>query len=139
MDFYAVLGIPRDADEETIRSAYRILVRRYHPDRGSGSSPEKFRQVVEAYETLSERERRRAYDLSLSRTEPVITPPAEPFIPPVEPLIPPRLRFRQRWNPSAVNAPPWTSPYRPVYRFDELFGELIRSLEDDLFDPFRRG
>src|SRR5579864_6853060 len=65
MNFYAVLGISRDADDETIRSAYRILARRYHPDRGAGSSAEKFRQVNEAYETLIDPGSRQSYDLSL--------------------------------------------------------------------------
>ena len=53
MNFYLVLGIPRNATGETIRDAYRALARRYHPDRGPGSSAEKFRQIAEAYEVLS--------------------------------------------------------------------------------------
>jgi DnaJ-class molecular chaperone len=68
MDFYAVLGIPADADHVTIRRAYRILARRYHPDSGASSSAEKFRQVTEAYETLSEPSRRNIYDLAQTRT-----------------------------------------------------------------------
>lgn len=64
MNLYAVLGIPVDADDETIRGAYRLLARRYHPDRGAGSSSEKFRLIAEAYETLSDPGRRRVYDLS---------------------------------------------------------------------------
>ena len=65
MTFYAVLGIPPDADEEMIRTAYRSLARRYHPDVGKGSSTERFREVVTAYETLSDPQRRRNYDLTL--------------------------------------------------------------------------
>lgn len=42
MDYYVVLGIAEDADEETIRSAFRALPRRYHPDVGAGSSPVQF-------------------------------------------------------------------------------------------------
>ena len=67
MDFYAILGVPRDADQETIRTAYRILARRYHPDKGAGSSTEKFRQAAEAYETLIDPRRRQGYNLSLQR------------------------------------------------------------------------
>jgi curved DNA-binding protein CbpA len=82
MNCYAVLGIPRDADEETIRTAYRGLARRYHPDRGAGSSAEKFRQAREAYETLIDPGARRLYDLSLRwaegrapvRVEPAVMP-----------------------------------------------------------------
>ena len=83
MDFYTVLGIPRDADEEMIRSAYRALARRYHPDRGSGSSTEKFRQVNEAYETLIQNSRRQQYDLALARVErsvPATYPQEDPHV-----------------------------------------------------------
>ena len=69
MDLYAVLEIPRDADQATIRGAYRILARRYHPDRGAGSSAERFRQVKEAYETLVDSGSRHAYDLSVQWAE----------------------------------------------------------------------
>ena len=69
MNFYTVLGIPRDADNDMIRSAYRALARRYHPDRGSGSSAEKFRQVNEAYETLIHCARRQQHDLALRQVE----------------------------------------------------------------------
>lgn len=65
MSLYSVLGISRDADEQMIRSAYRVLARRYHPDRGAGSSSEKFRQINEAYQTLIDPARRLAYDRSL--------------------------------------------------------------------------
>jgi molecular chaperone DnaJ len=83
MNFYTVLGIPRDAHEEMIRSAYRALARRYHPDRGSGSSPEKFRQVNEAYETLIHSARRQQYDLALRRVErsvPTSYPQEDPLV-----------------------------------------------------------
>ncbi|NWF83362.1 MAG: J domain-containing protein, partial [Bryobacteraceae bacterium] len=50
MTHYAVLGVPHDADERSIRSAFRTLVRRYHPDAGEGSSADTFRRLVEAYE-----------------------------------------------------------------------------------------
>ena len=70
MSLYSVLGIPRDADEQMIRSAYRILARRYHPDRGAGSSSEKFRQINEAYQTLIDPTSRLAYDRSLRPAEP---------------------------------------------------------------------
>jgi len=69
MDFYAVLGIPSNADRNTIRNAYLRLVRRYHPDRGHGSSSEKFRQVTEAYETLADAARRSSYDLEFHRSQ----------------------------------------------------------------------
>jgi curved DNA-binding protein CbpA len=88
MNFYAVLGIPRSADDEAIRRAYRILVRRYHPDLGIGSSAEKFRQVREAYETLIDPASRRSYDLSLQ-------PAPHHFAVPIEPTVAQSWPLRQ--------------------------------------------
>ena len=65
MNCYVVLGIDEDADRETIRSAFRAMVRRYHPDAGAGASSDAFRRVVEAYETLNDPARRRVYDQTL--------------------------------------------------------------------------
>jgi curved DNA-binding protein CbpA len=67
MNYYVVLGIDEDADRETIRSAFRAMVRRFHPDAGAGASSEAFRRVVEAYETLNDPERRRVHDRALQR------------------------------------------------------------------------
>jgi curved DNA-binding protein CbpA len=61
-DYYQVLGIPSDAGEREIRSAYRGLAKRYHPDTGDGSSEEKFRDVQDAYDVLGDPEKRRRYD-----------------------------------------------------------------------------
>src|SRR5581483_6534360 len=63
-DYYALLGVPRNATEEQIRSAYRKLARQYHPDANQESgSAEKFKQITEAYEVLSDPERRQRYDM----------------------------------------------------------------------------
>src|SRR5947209_328723 len=78
MNFYSVLGIPSDADDETIRHAYRTLARRYHPDRGAGSSAEKFREIAQAYETLSDRQRRRLHDIASQPYRPFAGAPVEP-------------------------------------------------------------
>lgn len=64
-DYYAVLGVARTASVEEIRSAYRKLARQYHPDvaeKDTGSA-ERFKQVTEAYEVLSDVERRQRYDM----------------------------------------------------------------------------
>ena len=62
-DYYEVLGVPRDADHDTIRRAYRKLARTYHPDLNSDSdADERFKELGEAYEVLSDAEKRERYD-----------------------------------------------------------------------------
>jgi curved DNA-binding protein len=62
-DYYATLGVARDADEAAIKSAYRKLARKYHPDVSTEkNAEERFKEVSEAYETLRDAEKRAAYD-----------------------------------------------------------------------------
>jgi len=62
-DYYAILGVPRDADADAIKKAYRKLARQYHPDVSKeAGAEEKFKEVAEAYQTLSDAEKRAAYD-----------------------------------------------------------------------------
>jgi curved DNA-binding protein len=63
-DYYKILGVPRDADEKTIKRVYRELAKKYHPDLNPGNKAieEKFREINEAYEVLSNPEKRAKYD-----------------------------------------------------------------------------
>jgi molecular chaperone DnaJ len=63
-DCYEVLGVPRDADERSIKKAFRALARELHPDvnRHDPEAEEKFKEAAEAYEILSDTERRATYD-----------------------------------------------------------------------------
>ena len=62
-DYYEVLGVPRDADENAIKSAYRKLARQYHPDVSKATDAgERFKVINEAYEVLSDPEKRGVYD-----------------------------------------------------------------------------
>ncbi|HXG02000.1 MAG TPA: DnaJ C-terminal domain-containing protein, partial [Candidatus Binatia bacterium] len=62
-DYYKILGVDRKADDKTIKSAYRRLARKYHPDVAKGKDAvERFKEINEAYEVLSDPEKRRRYD-----------------------------------------------------------------------------
>ncbi|ABW11010.1 heat shock protein DnaJ domain protein [Parafrankia sp. EAN1pec] len=62
-DFYELLGVPRDADTDAIQRAYRKLARRYHPDINSDpSAEERFKDLSEAYDVLSDPDTRARYD-----------------------------------------------------------------------------
>jgi curved DNA-binding protein CbpA len=61
---YKMLGLSCNADQREIRAAYRSLAKKYHPDAGQGSSAERFRNIQDAYDLLSDVDRRRDYDRS---------------------------------------------------------------------------
>ncbi|MEY2801562.1 MAG: putative heat shock protein, partial [Pseudomonadota bacterium] len=65
-DYYEVLGVPKNASEDEIKKAYRKLAMKYHPDRNQGDSGKeaevKFKEAKEAYEMLSDAQKRAAYD-----------------------------------------------------------------------------
>ena len=65
IDFYEVLGVGRDANDDEIKKAYRRLARQYHPDTNDGdpASEARFKEISVAYETLRDPERRRRYDM----------------------------------------------------------------------------
>ena len=119
MNYYLLLGVPQDADADTIRSAFRALARRYHPDAGEGASTERFREVLAAYETLNDPTRRWHYDRAL-QARPVPRPRV------VEPL-------------RAQAAPePMLSRRREVQHLDELIDELFQAWDEMYFYAPRR-
>ncbi len=63
-DFYATLGVQRDASDDDIKKAYRKLAMQFHPDRNNGSkdAEERFKEITEAYDVLRDANKRAAYD-----------------------------------------------------------------------------
>lgn len=63
-DFYEILGVPKNADDNTIKKAYRKIAMKYHPDRNPDdkAAEEKFKEAAEAYEVLSDADKRARYD-----------------------------------------------------------------------------
>ena len=63
-DYYEVLGVSRDADDATLKKAYRQLAKKYHPDMnpGDAEAERKFKEASEAYAVLSDPDKRRQYD-----------------------------------------------------------------------------
>ncbi|MGH7899113.1 MAG: DnaJ domain-containing protein, partial [Candidatus Binatia bacterium] len=63
-DYYLVLGVPRDASDQDIKSAYRKLALKYHPDRNPGdkTAEERFKEAAEAYAVLADSDKRARYD-----------------------------------------------------------------------------
>lgn len=68
MDFYTILGVPRDADTNVIKQKYRKLVKECHPDThpGDEKAEERFKQISQAYAVLADEEKRKEYDKGLN-------------------------------------------------------------------------
>jgi curved DNA-binding protein CbpA len=107
-DYYFILGVPRTATERDILRAFRDLAKLYHPDRVGQQGTASFQDIVEAYEILSDPERRRHYNHSLSEYVDVI--PSAPSVGSAraqpEPLVPESRRYRLYNRPEALVSEP---------------------------------
>ena len=75
-DYYEVLGVSRDADDATLKKAYRQVAKKYHPDMnpGDAEAEKKFKEASEAYAVLSDPEKRRQYSAMLPLKEALEAP-----------------------------------------------------------------
>lgn len=89
--YYVILGVPADASPAGIRAAYRDRAKELHPDRAGDGREREFRELQEAYEILSDPQRRRRYDAERPRAAPpgARAAPSAPRARP-EPMITPR-------------------------------------------------
>ena len=103
LNYYRLLGVPPDADQQRIRSAYRSLAKRFHPDtnRGSEAAAELFRQVNNAYRILSDPARRARYDEELAE--------------------------RNRSNSSAPSTGP-VATFDPAQKFNRFVNSLLEAI-----------
>ncbi len=113
-DYYLILGVPRTESAAGIRAAYRDLVKRHHPDVSGGEGAPRFREIVEAYNVLSDPDRRRRYNHHLRESE---RPESESILrrrAAAEPFAPP--------PPSIFDTPETVRP-----AFDDLFDRYLRN------------
>ena len=113
VDYYAVLGLPPSADDATIRLAYRRLARRYHPDIAGDENLHLMQALNQAYQTLSDPERRRLYDAS--RPPPIDN--AEPSRATQQPPQQPHAHTQANRRPESVSAS--AGPLRRLAVFDD--------------------
>lgn len=133
MNYYVLLGIPPDADTDTIRSAFRALARRYHPDAGEGSCTERFREIVIAYETLNDPTRRSDYDRVLRNKR--ISGAAVHIVEPLMASAAPEPMLRAR--PRVVDAERWHASVDQA-RIHAIIDEVFRSWDELFFGAPRR-
>jgi len=122
-DYYAILGLERGATDDAIKKAYRRLARKYHPDVSKeANAEEKFKEVAEAYQTLKDDDKRKAYDALGSH------PAGQEFQPPPD--------WQQQWASSGAQRPGGQPPGGESSFSSEGFEGLDLS---DLFERLRGG
>jgi DnaJ domain len=131
-DYYLILGVPRTATARDILRAYRERAKLYHPDRVGPHGTATFQDIVEAYKILSDPERRRHYNHSLSEfvDDTPAAPPVGSARPQPEPLIPKPRSFRLHSQPEPLVPEPMSllhdfgtiSP-----SFDALYDRLLQN------------
>ncbi len=121
--YYAILGVSPDAGREEIKSAYRRLAKKHHPDHAGGDS-ETFRNIQQAYSVLADDGERRRYEQRRSGPRPRTRPYSATRAPAAEPLVPDRepmhMNRARRRGPFMRQAPHDDLPD------DDLFAWIFR-------------
>lgn len=134
-DYYVILGITPEESQAGVKSAFRDLAMRYHPDRAGPQGTHRFQEISEAYNTLGNRERRANYDDNRRRyeDEPPVSPARHGPRPGVEPLDPgPATPHRERRRPSLRDRLSILEDFIAPYRVrDEILDRLRRSFTDE--------
>jgi hypothetical protein len=125
-DYYVILGVSPTTTTRGIQRAFRTLAKQYHPDRVGPQGTSDFQDMVEAYQVLSDPERREGYDRRQRPTE-----PAERYWPQPEPLIPEPSSHVQRLWEDPLQPEPQSILYdfmtvRPS--FDALRARMLRNV-----------
>lgn len=121
VDYYTVLGLPPNADDATIRLAYRRLAWRYHPDIAGEDSLRLMQTLNQAYQTLSDPERRRIYDAS--RPPPPTSAEPSPAAPP-----PRRPTARNAHRPEKEMVTASAGPLRRIAVLDDGLASAVVSV-----------
>ncbi|HSS66586.1 MAG TPA: DnaJ domain-containing protein [Gammaproteobacteria bacterium] len=134
-DYYVILGISPQESQSGVRSAWRDLARRYHPDRAGHESTRQFQEVSEAYNVLGDPQRRAAYDRGRRRAfeQPVGRGSGAGAGFGVEPLDPgPAYAPRTRTEPGIGGRLSILDDFiAPSSAFDEVFERFRRNLNDE--------
>jgi molecular chaperone DnaJ len=116
-DYYTILGVPKDASEETIKKAYRKLARKWHPDLNPGNkeAEKKFKEISAAYDALGDREKRKLYD---EFGEEGLRAGFDPE----------KAREYQRWGGAREQAySAGGQPFGRYHSYEDIFGDLFGS------------
>src|ERR1043166_9000922 len=118
-DYYIILGVPRSESRAGIREAFRKLAKKYHPDLGGPEATERFREIAQAYEILSDPEQRRTYDQTLRRGEGFLRS---------EPLEQPRRQGSYQPEPLVPKPMSILHDFQTIHpSFDALFDRILRN------------
>jgi DnaJ-class molecular chaperone len=123
-DFYGIIGVPAEAKPDEIRSAFRKLALKFHPDRNQGNkkAEAKFKEISQAYDILIDEKKRKLYDEARACPKPLDVPP---------PVY--RTKAQSRTGPKRQGSPRSTDPFRAFWQAaseSTVFNDILRAAAD---------